>query len=46
MQPLMAMAVAWATLGELPTRWQVVGAASIMSGLLLARTAAHEPEGG
>jgi drug/metabolite transporter (DMT)-like permease len=46
MQPLLAMAVAWATLGEVPTTWQLVGAGCIMSGLLLARTAAHEPEGG
>jgi drug/metabolite transporter (DMT)-like permease len=44
-QPLLAMAVAWATLGELPSRWQVAGATFIMSGLLLARSAAHEPEG-
>lgn len=46
MQPLLAMAVAWATLGELPTGWQAAGAGFIMSGLLLARTAAHDPEGG
>ena len=45
-QPLLAMPIAWATLGESPTRWQVAGAAFIMSGLILARTAAHEPEGG
>lgn len=45
-QPLLAMAVAWATLGEVPTRWQVSGAVCIMSGLIMARTAAHEPEGG
>jgi len=45
-QPLLAMPIAWATLGELPSRWQVAGAGFIMSGLLLARTAAHEPEGG
>jgi drug/metabolite transporter (DMT)-like permease len=46
MQPLLAMPIAWATLGELPSRWQVAGAGFIMSGLILARTAAHEPEGG
>ena len=45
-QPLLAMPIAWLTLGELPSRWQVAGAAFIMSGLILARTAAHEPEGG
>jgi drug/metabolite transporter (DMT)-like permease len=46
MQPFLAMIVAWAALGELPSRWQVAGATFIMSGLILARTAAHEPEGG
>ncbi|MGH6692817.1 MAG: DMT family transporter, partial [Gammaproteobacteria bacterium] len=46
MQPLLAMPIAFATLGELPSRWQVAGAAFIMSGLLTARSAAHEPEGG
>jgi drug/metabolite transporter (DMT)-like permease len=40
------MPIAWLTLGELPSRWQVAGATFIMSGLILARTAAHEPEGG
>jgi len=45
-QPLLAMPIAWATLGELPSRWQVAGASFIMSGLILARTAAHEPEAG
>lgn len=43
MQPLLAMAVAWVTLGELPTVWQGAGALLIMSGLLLARSAAHVP---
>ena len=46
MQPLLAMPIAFATLGELPSRWQVAGAVFIMSGLLTARSAAHEPEGG
>ncbi len=46
MQPLLAMTVAWATLGELPTAWQLAGALFIMTGLLIARTAAHEPEAG
>lgn len=45
-QPILAMAVAWATLGEVPSRWQLAGATLIMSGLVIARTAAHEPEGG
>jgi drug/metabolite transporter (DMT)-like permease len=38
LQPVFAVLVAWAVLGELPTVWQGVGAASIMSGLLLARS--------
>lgn len=46
MQPLLAMGVAWLSLGESPSRWQVAGATFIMSGLILARYAAHEPEGG
>jgi drug/metabolite transporter (DMT)-like permease len=37
LQPVIAMIVAWAMLGEIPTAWQVVGAASIMGGLLLTR---------
>jgi drug/metabolite transporter (DMT)-like permease len=45
-QPLLAMPIAWATLGEFPSRWQVAGAGFIMSGLILARSAAHEPEAG
>lgn len=48
MQPFLAMAFAWLTLGEVPSRWQVAGATFILSGLILARTAtaAHEPEAG
>lgn len=38
LQPVFAVAVAWLALGELPTVWQGIGAASIMSGLLLTRT--------
>jgi drug/metabolite transporter (DMT)-like permease len=38
LQPIFAVLVAWLVLGEIPTVWQGVGAASIMSGLLLART--------
>jgi drug/metabolite transporter (DMT)-like permease len=38
LQPLFAVTVAWLVLGELPTVWQGVGAASITSGLLLTRT--------
>ena len=45
MQPILAMGAAWLALGEIPSRWQVSGATFIMSGLLLARSSAHEPEG-
>jgi drug/metabolite transporter (DMT)-like permease len=38
LQPVFAVIVAWMVLGELPTIWQGVGAASIMSGLVLARS--------
>ncbi|HEY5218437.1 MAG TPA: DMT family transporter [Gemmatimonadaceae bacterium] len=37
LQPLFALAVAWAMLGEIPTVWQGTGAAFIMGGLLLTR---------
>jgi drug/metabolite transporter (DMT)-like permease len=37
LQPLIAVLVAWLVLGESPTAWQGVGAASIMTGLLLTR---------
>jgi drug/metabolite transporter (DMT)-like permease len=45
-QPILAIAVAYLTLGELPSKWQMAGALFILSGLLIARSAAHEPEGG
>ena len=38
LQPIFAVLIAWAVLGELPTIWQGIGAASIMSGLVLARS--------
>jgi drug/metabolite transporter (DMT)-like permease len=44
LQPVIAMLVAWASLREVPTSWQVLGAVCITSGLILARTAGHEPE--
>jgi drug/metabolite transporter (DMT)-like permease len=37
LQPLIALAVAYLTLGEVPTGWQAGGAASIMAGLLISR---------
>ncbi len=38
LQPLFAVAMAWAMLGERPTIWQAVGAVTIMAGLVLTRT--------
>jgi drug/metabolite transporter (DMT)-like permease len=48
MQPFLAMAFAWAALGEKPSGFQAAGAAFILGGLVLARTAtaANEPEAG
>lgn len=39
LQPIIALSVAWATLGERPTSWQLIGTACIMGGLLVSRTA-------
>ena len=38
LQPLVALTVAWIVLGEVPTMWQGLGAASIMTGLVVTRT--------
>jgi drug/metabolite transporter (DMT)-like permease len=38
LQPVFAVAVAWLVLGEAITGWQVAGAVSIISGLLLTRS--------
>src|SRR5687768_136209 len=38
LQPLVALAVAWIALGEVPTLWQGIGAGSIMTGLIVTRT--------
>ena len=38
LQPVFALIVAWAVLGERPGPWQVCGAAGVMAGVLLART--------
>jgi drug/metabolite transporter (DMT)-like permease len=43
LQPLFAMAVAWAVLGERPRAVQVAGAACIMTGLLLTRLQTASP---
>jgi len=37
LQPIIAVLVAWAMLGEQPTVWQGIGAGCIMAGLLLTR---------
>lgn len=42
LQPLIALFVAWLTLGETPTTWQGLGAATIVSGVLLTRVQASE----
>lgn len=38
LQPMIALAVAWFFLREVPTPWQVVGVVTIMSGVLLTRS--------
>jgi drug/metabolite transporter (DMT)-like permease len=38
LQPVFALIIAWAALGERPGAWQVCGAAAVMAGVLLART--------
>ncbi len=43
LQPIVAIAFAWLMLGEQPTVWQLLGAALIMAGLLLSRTAHAKP---
>jgi len=45
-QPLFAMTVAWAVLGEAPRMMQVAGAACIMGGLLLTRLPVASPMAG
>jgi len=42
LQPLIALFVAWLTLGEVPTSWQTFGAVTIVSGVLLTRVQASE----
>src|SRR5688500_5314871 len=37
LQPLVALAVAWVALGEVPTLWQGLGAGSITTGLIITR---------
>lgn len=42
LQTLIALLVAWITLHETPTAWQVVGAVTIVGGVLLTRVPASE----
>jgi drug/metabolite transporter (DMT)-like permease len=43
LQPLIALLAAWLSLGEVPTVWQGIGAATIVGGVLLTRVSASEP---
>ena len=43
--PLVALAAAWATLGEVPTALQLAGAVVILGGLTLSRTGRHAGAG-
>jgi drug/metabolite transporter (DMT)-like permease len=43
LQPAIALVVAWIALSEKPTVWQMSGAALIMAGLLVSRTARMRP---
>jgi drug/metabolite transporter (DMT)-like permease len=38
LQPVIALGVAWAALGEVPTPWQALGAGTIIAGVVLTRT--------
>jgi drug/metabolite transporter (DMT)-like permease len=42
LQPIIALMVAWLTLGETPTAWQVIGALTIVGGVILTRVPASE----
>jgi drug/metabolite transporter (DMT)-like permease len=42
LQPLIALLIAWITLHERPTSWQILGCAAIVGGVLLTRIAATE----
>lgn len=37
LQPMIAIAIAWATLGEVPTIWQGIGMITIVTGVFLSR---------
>lgn len=42
LQPLIALIVAWITLRETPTAWQLIGAGTIVGGVILTRVPASE----
>lgn len=42
LQPLIALVVAWLVLGEIPSAWQLLGAGTIVGGVLLTRVPASE----
>ena len=42
LQPFIALVAAWLTLGETPRLWQLIGAATIVGGVLLTRVPASE----
>jgi drug/metabolite transporter (DMT)-like permease len=44
LQPIFALTAARVMLGEKPSAWQLVGAAAIIAGVLLTRTAEPLPE--
>lgn len=46
LQPMVAIGVAWAVLGEVPRAMQIAGAVCIMSGLLLTRLSSTSPMAG
>ena len=43
LQPLIALLAAWLSLGEVPTLWQGIGAATIVGGVLLTRVPVSDP---
>lgn len=44
LQPIVAVAVSWPLLGEVPTLFQVIGAVGVVVGVLLTRSSGEAPE--
>ena len=44
LQPIVAVAVSWPLLGEVPTLFQVIGAVGVVAGVLLTRSSGEAPE--